>query len=220
MTDDQRAEFAAWKTLKQQQADAKALAEAEAAAAPKRFDAMSETEKRAWAAATGHLNSGLDEGMSAAVAVPGAKISAGDLDALCKAVRKRAAWDVYYQHDDREHIFRAVGDRLLRTRNGQTVAGAIVRNEADLIRLHEEFEADLRGLLALPVDMFVQCVRSGATTPTGFNAHHAVDALRQIRVQQTSPALPRVQPRELLARLAAAGVLVQAPRRQPPRSTS
>ena len=142
--------------------------------------------------------------------VLGAEIPAGDLDALCKAVRKRAAWDVYCQHDDREHIFRAVGDRLHRTRNGQTMAGAIVRTEADLIRLHEEFEADLRGLLALPVDRFVQCVQAGATNPNGFNAYHAVDALRQIRLQQTSPALPRVQPRELLARLASAGVLVQA----------
>ena len=48
MTDEQRAEFTAWRTMKQQQAEAAALAEAEAAAAPKRYEAMTETEKRAW----------------------------------------------------------------------------------------------------------------------------------------------------------------------------
>jgi hypothetical protein len=48
MTDEQRAEFSAWRLMKQQQADAKVQAEAEAAAATKRYEAMTENEKRAW----------------------------------------------------------------------------------------------------------------------------------------------------------------------------
>lgn len=48
LTEQDRAEFSAWRLMKQSAADAKALSEAEAAAAPKKYDAMTEAEKRVW----------------------------------------------------------------------------------------------------------------------------------------------------------------------------
>lgn len=59
MTDEQRAEFSAWRAMKQAEAEARAQAEAQKAAEPKRYDEMTETEKRAWLRRQGILvNSG------------------------------------------------------------------------------------------------------------------------------------------------------------------
>lgn len=148
--------------------------------------------------------------MNEAATAPGANIPAGDLDGLRRAVCRRAGQEVLFQNNDAPHMFPAVDQRLQQALNGRTETGQAITNNASMIRLFEDLEADLRGLLALPADEFRRCVLARATNPRGFNANHGIQAEQQARIQAMAPPMPRIQPRELLARLASAGVIVQA----------
>ncbi len=151
--------------------------------------------------------------MSAAVAVAqvlGADIPAGDLDGLCRAVWRRVGREVQMHGQEQPWVWPILEERKRKVLLGQTMVGGYVSTRAQHEALMAQFETDVRGLLALPAERFAYCVRANATSPAGFSHDFELQRQREDQALHQAPALPRVQPRELLARLAGAGVIVQA----------
>ncbi len=151
--------------------------------------------------------------MIAAIAVapePGADIPAGDLDGLCRAVWRRVGREVQMHGQEQSWVWPILEERKRKALLGQTMVGGCVFTRAQHEILIAQFETDVRGLLALPAERFAYCVRANATSPAGFSHNFEIQRHREEQALHSAPALPRVQPRELLARLAGAGVIVQA----------
>ena len=152
--------------------------------------------------------------MSGVQQLPAPEFAPGDLDGLVRFVRKRIAWELRFQHDDRPHIFPLLGDRLVRVREGVTMAGRPVPSQAGIEAQFRDFEADLRELTTAPTETLAAMVRLGATSarcrPHGSEVRDAADAAGLARAAALAGLMPRVQPGELVARFAARGVVVQA----------
>lgn len=151
--------------------------------------------------------------MSAAVseAVPGAEIPAGDLDGLCRAVWKRVGREVQLHGQEAPWVWPILEERRRKVLQGQTMIGGTVFTRGQHEALIAAFETDMRGLLACTAERFAYCVRANATSPAGRSHDFELQRHRQEQeLHSATVGLPRVQPRELLARLANAGVIVQA----------
>lgn len=131
------------------------------------------------------------------------------LDDLHKAVQRRIGWDLNHNHsDDGYHPLVA---RLHAARNGMTPWGAqSLQPQADLAA----FEADLRELLDVPVDvlrrMVMQRAVSARCMPPEAEAMLRQVAASTMRQEMQAMSRPRMSPAELVQSLAARGVTLSA----------
>jgi hypothetical protein len=152
------------------------------------------------------------EAVSAAISVrmPGADIPAGDLHGLCRAVWGRIGREIQLHGQDAPWVWPILNDRLHRALQGANTFGVTMPTRDAQVQLLVTFEQDLRDLLAADAARFAFCVRANATNVAGRSIIQQQAEHAESRSAPFAVAMPRVQPRELLTRLASAGVIVQA----------
>ncbi len=146
--------------------------------------------------------------MSATLTVPGSEISAGDLDALCRAVWGRIGREVYLHNSDQPWVWPALNERLFAARRGMDTLGRAMPTREAQEQLLVKLERDLRDLLAADAQRFAYCVRGNATNVAGFSVLHEQAELTQNRAAAHVVARPRVQPMELVLSLKQRGITV------------
>ena len=132
-------------------------------------------------------------------------------DELFRLVRKRISWDLNYSNDDRLTVYHPLIERQHRLAMGVDMRNIPRVTRESLQALHDEFEVDLRAMLATDVESLRRMVMHGATRVGGISAcDERAAAIQGMAAMTNARNLPRVQPSEVVQRFAARGVIVQA----------